>query len=93
MNAKTSKWLDYLPPVIAFVAALGELVGVSKWDEQAQGLAKPHAKSIEWRQHFPEGGIQFTRRRMISAAAGESIAKPASLSKTSSSRAMSRYVA
>lgn len=32
--------LDYLPPVIAFVAAVGAVVGVPKWDAEVVGVVK-----------------------------------------------------
>lgn len=31
---------DYAPPAVAFIAAVGAVVGAPKWNEQAEGLAK-----------------------------------------------------
>jgi hypothetical protein len=39
-SEKTSRFLDYLPPIIAFAAAIGALVGTSKWDEHAVGFSR-----------------------------------------------------
>lgn len=38
--ASLSKVLDFLPPVVAFVAAIVAVIGDPKWDTHAQGLAK-----------------------------------------------------
>jgi hypothetical protein len=39
-NVRLPKFLDYIPPVIAFVAAVVAIVGTSKWNENATGIYK-----------------------------------------------------
>lgn len=34
------KYLDYMPPIIAFMAAVMAVVGSPKWNEKAVGFAK-----------------------------------------------------
>ena len=34
------RFLDYVPPIVAFIAAIAALVGSPKWDKAAPGFSK-----------------------------------------------------
>ena len=38
--SRFARALDYAPPTIAFIAAIGAIMGAPKWNEQASGLAR-----------------------------------------------------